>query len=270
MPSFRWSRRLTRAALLVGLSAVLAACATSPLGRSQLVLFSDAEMAETARLAFQSIREETPTVTDSRKARYVRCVVDEISAANGLTSISWDVAVFSSEEANAFALPGGQIGVYDGMLALADGQDQLAAVIAHEIAHVSSRHGNERVSTAFAASTALDLAAVAAGGDRNEQEELFALLGLGAQVGILLPFNRVQETEADLVGLRYAANAGFDPRASVGLCEAMAAENPSRMPSFLSSHPNPRQRIENLTAVMTEADEIYAAARRAGRRPGCG
>ena len=260
--------RTSGSAVLVLLLLALG-CATSPLGRSQLVLFSDAEMAQTARLAFQSIRENTPGVGDARKTRFVSCIVDRLSEANGLTGTTWDVAVFASDETNAFALPGGQIGVYEGMLALVDGQDQLAAVLAHEMAHVSARHGNERVSTAFAASTALDVAAVAAGGDPDEQTELFALLGLGAQYGVLLPFNRIQETEADLVGLRYAANAGFDPRASVGLWEAMAAANPARMPSFLSSHPNPAERIRNLSDAMGDADARYDAARADGRRPAC-
>ena len=126
----------------------------------------------------------------------------------GENPAAWEITVFADDQANAFALPGGKIGVYTGLLDVAENQHQLAAVVAHEVAHVTSRHSNERVSTNFVTQTGLQLAQVAAGGNSPERQQLFGLLGMGAQVGVVLPFGRAQESEADLVGLDYMANAG--------------------------------------------------------------
>jgi len=118
-------------------------------------------------------------------------------------------------------LPGGKIGVYTGLLQLANSQHQLAAVIGHEVAHVLASHGNERVSVAFAADSGLKIAQLLAGEPTQQKAQLLGLLGLGAQVGILLPYGRTQESEADILGLDYMAKAGFDPRQSVVLWENM-------------------------------------------------
>lgn len=249
---------------------LVAACATSPTGRSQLILFPEAQLAEMGLTAYEQIKEQTPVENDPQVVRYVACVSNSVTAAlPPQASGGWEVTVFEDEQVNAFALPGKKIGVYEGMLEVADSQSQLAAVIAHEVAHVLAQHGNERVSTSFATQTGLQLVAIAAGEPTQTKRTLFGLLGLGAQVGVLLPFSRAQETEADVVGLDLMARAGFDPREAVTLWENMQARGKDRPPEFLSTHPSEQRRIEDLTARMPQATALYEQALAAGRRPDC-
>jgi predicted Zn-dependent protease len=260
----------TRLATLLA-AAFVAACATSPLGRSQLILFPDEQLAQMGATAWQQIKQETPVDQGRSVNRYVDCVALAITRQMpGGGADAWEVSVFEGEEANAFALPGRKIGVVEGLLDVARNQDQLAAVIGHEVAHVESKHANERVSTAFAAETGLQLAQIAAGASTPARQQLFGLLGLGTQVGILLPFNRRQESEADLIGLDLMARAGFDPRASVELWQNMAAAADGSPPEFLSTHPSGERRIRDLTARMPHAMQIYEQARAQGRSPQCG
>jgi predicted Zn-dependent protease len=258
-----------RLLLCLGL-ATLVACATSPLGRNQLILFPDAEMAQMGAAAFQQIQSETPVSEDAATNRYVQCVTEHIlRAMPGGNPAAWEVKVFAQDAANAFALPGRKIGVYTGLLDVAENQDQLATVIGHEIAHVLANHSNERVSTNFVTQSGLQLAQVAAGVDTPMKRELFGLLGVGAQVGVLLPFSRTQEAEADLVGLELMARAGFDPRASVRLWQNMQAQGGEAPPEFLSTHPSSGRRISELNARMSEYLQIATQARSAGRLPDC-
>jgi len=249
------------------------ACATSPLGRRQLVLFPAGEMAQMGVAAYDQMKQETPLSTDARSSAYVRCVADAITAEldGAAAGHTWEVQVFADDAVNAFALPGAKIGVYEGLLEVAQNQDQLATVIGHEVAHVLARHSNERVSTAYAAETGAQLVAVAAGAATgSSQQELYAMLGLGAQVGVLLPFGRAQESEADLLGLDLMASAGFDPRQSVPLWHNMdAAAGGERPPDFLSTHPGPATRIAQLEGRMPTALELHDAARAAGKSPRC-
>jgi predicted Zn-dependent protease len=155
------------------------------------------------------------------------------------------------------------------LLKVAENQDQLAAVIGHEIGHVVAHHSNERVSTSSVAQLGLAAASEIAGGGAGSQE-LMALLGVGAQVGVLLPFSRTQETEADLIGLDLMADAGFDPRASVKLWQNMAAASKGAAPpEFMSTHPAHGTRITGLTKRLPSAVPIYERARSQGRRPQC-
>lgn len=249
---------------------VLHACATSPLGRSQLILFPEAEMAQMGAAAFQDIQTKTPVSRNATTNSYVRCVADHIlRAVPGTNPADWEVKVFDEPSANAFALPGRKIGVYSGLLEVAEDQDQLATVIGHEVAHVMARHSNERVSTNFVTQSGLQLAQIAAGVDTPAKQQLFGLLGLGAQVGVLLPFSRAQEAEADLVGLELMAEAGFDPRASVRLWQNMEAQGGQKPPEFLSTHPSGQRRITELNARMNEYMQISMRARAAGRMPDC-
>ncbi|MCK5859899.1 MAG: M48 family metallopeptidase, partial [Abyssibacter sp.] len=205
---------------LIATTTALVACATSPLGRSQLQLFPESQMAEMGVAAFQDMKQQQPLETSSQTNGYVSCVARAIIAELP-EQRTWEVQVFKDDSANAFALPGGKIGVHTGLLDIAENQDQLATVIGHEVAHVLASHANERVSTSYVASTGLQLAQVAAGEPTAAKQQLFGLLGLGAQVGVLLPFSRTQESEADLLGLDLMAKAGFDPRASIPLWENM-------------------------------------------------
>ena len=264
--------RLSRMTLLLAGLITLTSCATSPLGRTQLRLFPEEQLAEMGAGAFKNIDETTPRVQDPRQTGYVTCVANAIlDAVPGVAPRNWEVAVFKSDEQNAFALPGGKIGVYSGMTELAKTPDQLAAVIGHEVAHVIAEHGNERVSTSFATDTGLQLASViATGSGSGDSQTLMGLLGLGAQVGVLLPFSRTQEEEADLLGLDYMSAAGFDPQASVDLWHNMEkASKGDAPPEILSTHPATGTRIQALQARMPSAAETYRKTVAQGRKPDC-
>ncbi len=159
--------------------------------------------------------------------------------------------------------------MHTGLLKVATNRDQLATVIGHEIAHVLARHSNERVSTQYAAQAGVQLAGTIAG-NSPASRQLMGLLGVGAQYGVVLPFSRVQESEADVIGLDLMARAGFDPRQSVVLWQNMsrAAAGPEP-PEWMSTHPSNQRRIDELAKRVPEALPSYERARAAGRRPAC-
>lgn len=249
---------------------LLFGCTTSPMGRSQLILFPAGEIAQMGAAAFQEIQQQTPVSQDAAVNRYVNCVSEHVIRAlpNGNPS-EWDIKVFDHEAANAFALPGRKIGVYTGLLDVAENQGQLATVIAHEVGHVLANHSNERVSTNFVTQSGMQLVQVAVGADTPMKQQLFGLLGVGAQVGVILPFSRTQEAEADLMGLELMAQAGFDPRESVKLWQNMQAQGGGGQPEFMSTHPSSQRRITELNARMSEHMRISSQARSAGRVPDC-
>ena len=200
------------------------------------------------------------------------CVADAVTTAlpSDVTHYEWEVIVFQDDTANAFALPGGKIGVHTGLLDVAEGQDQLAAVIGHEVAHVLAHHGNERMSQQQLARIGLQAAGAYVDPSTALGQVGLAALGLGAQFGILMPFSRQQESEADTYGLRLSAAAGFDPEASVPLWENMAlASEGARPPEFLSTHPDPLSRIGALRRQIPKVLPAYHAVVDAGRRPRC-
>ncbi len=254
----------------VGLLLFVAACATSPLGRSQLILFPEREMAQMGATAFQEMQQQTPASADATKNAYVRCVADNIlRAMPGERPDAWEVLVFEDDAVNAFALPGRKIGVYTGLLDVAENQHQLATVVGHEIGHVRAQHSNERVSTNFVTQSGLQLVQAAAGVDSPVKQQLFGALGLGVQVGVLLPFSRTQEAEADLIGLDLMADAGFDPREAARLWQNMAAAGGQKPPELLSTHPSSERRINELNARASAAFQRSLQARSAGRNPDC-
>jgi len=263
--------RMTPRALVVVITALVLACATSPLGRRQLRLFPEADMDAMGVQAYEQIKGETPATTDAGASRYVRCVANAITRALPASDAAgeWEVTVFEEDSPNAFALPGRKIGVNTGLLKVARNQSQLATVVGHEVAHVLANHGNERMSTAYAAQSSLSLAQVLAGEPSPQKQQIFALLGVGAQVGVLLPFSRTQESEADLLGLDLMAKAGFDPRQSVELWRNMAAAGGGQPAEWLSTHPSHETRIDELQERIPQSMDLYEKARAAGTRPNC-
>ena len=254
---------------------VLTACATSPLGRRQLLMQSPTEMAAMGIAAFDEMKTQTPRSTNAAQRRLVQCVADAITGVltpedMGVVVVQgWETELFADDSANAFALPGGRMGVHTGLLNVATTPDQLAAVMGHEVGHVLARHGNERVSQAYAAQGLLVGASIFTGTETPESQQLLAVLGVGAQVG-LMKFSRDHESEADHIGLRLMARAGFDPREAVTLWQNMGrAASGQRPPEILSTHPSGTTRISRLRAAMPEALQLYESARASGRRPNC-
>lgn len=245
---------------------LLSGCATSPTGRSQLVLMPESEMSQMGRQAFTNIKKKTPVNKETTTNNYVQCVANAITREVGG---SWEVVVFRDDAANAFALPGGKIGVNSGMLKVAENQHQLATVIGHEVSHVLAHHANERVSQSFAVQQGLNLLSAMASPESGTGQSLMGLLGVGAQYGILMPFSRVQESEADMHGLDLMSRAGFDPRESIQLWKNMARSGGGQPPEFLSTHPSHSTRISDLIARMPHALRLRNEAEQRGRRPNC-
>lgn len=244
------------------------ACTSSPTGRSQLILFSDSQMASMGAASFQQMKQQTPPLADAAISRYVQCLSNALLLAAGEQPQQWEVQVFEHESPNAFALPGRKIGVHTGMIELAATPAQLAAVIGHEIGHVQARHGAERVSLAFASQAGQQLAAITLQ-DNENAPLLMAAIGIGSQLGVLLPYSRSHESEADQIGLQLMATAGFDPADAVALWRNMAAAGGGGMPEFLSTHPSSASRIEQLGRLQAAAEPLYQQALAAGRRPDC-
>lgn len=263
----RWLRPFA----ITALCASIAACTTSPTGRSQLLLLSDGELNEMGRQAFSQYQQDLPSAGQASQ-RYVQCIADAIVAElpSQQQQLDWQIRVFQSEQPNAFALPGGYMGVNTGMLDIATTQDQLASVIGHEIGHVLANHANERASTQSATSFGLSAISSASGMQGAGGQQLMGVLGMGAQYGIVLPFSRAHESEADIIGLDLMAQAGFDPRESVTLWENMQAVSAGTSPpEWMSTHPGQGQRIQGLQANMDQALARYEQARSSGRTPNC-
>lgn len=263
----RWIKPLAIGALCL----TLTACATSPTGRQQLTLVSDAQLNQMGAQAFEQYQQDLPQA-GAAEQRYAQCIADAIVTAlpaEQQRAQDWQIRVFESDQANAFALPGGYMGINTGLLNVARTQDQVAAVVGHEIGHVLARHANERVSTQTATQLGLSVLSSVSGMQGPAGEQMMGALGLGAQYGVLLPFSRRHESEADIIGLRLMADAGFDPRASVTLWQNMEAAGGARPPAWMSTHPSQGQRMAGLQANMDDAVARYERARQAGRTPNC-
>jgi len=256
------------------LALTLAGCATTPSGRSQVMLVEDSQMNAMGIEAFSQLRAKGTLTNNPAQQRYVRCVANALIAElpSQWRGLPWEVEVFEDASANAFALPGGKVGVNTGMFTVAQNADQLAAVVGHELAHVMYRHGAERVSQQMLAQAGMTAATLAANASSPENSQLIVgALGAGAQVGVLLPFSRHHESEADLEGQRLMARAGFQPEQSVVLWERMQQQSGgNRTPTWLSTHPNPGGRIEKLRNGLAASEPLHAEAVAAGRRPSCG
>lgn len=244
---------------------VAAACATVPLtGRSQLLLLPEAEEMRLGLQAYQEILKKEKISADPGLNEMVRRVGQRIAATTGKTEFQWEFKVVESEQVNAFCLPGGKVAVYTGILPITRDEAGLAAVMGHEVAHAIARHGGERVSQGLLLQ--LGLATVmAAMSDRDPKtvQMVTGLLGAGATLGVILPFSRHHESEADRLGLVYMAKAGYDPRAARGLWVRMAEASKRRQkpPEFLSTHPSDETRVRQIEGWLPEALPFYETSR---------
>lgn len=238
---------------------VFAGCTTGP------TFFSEDYLASMAATEFTKIKEHYPVSRDPVGTAMVNRVSGRIAQTLGdeMPDAAWEYVLLEDDSANAFAMPGGKIAVFTGLLELVETDDELAAVIGHEIAHVLLRHANQRMSAELIRGGVGVL--VAAGTSKMEDEDralALAAYGLGTQVGIMLPYSRSHETQSDRMGLMIAARSGFDPRAAITFWEKMARASQSSVPEFLSTHPGYETRIETLAEAMPEAMRYYEASRR--------
>jgi len=252
---------------------VLVSCATSPLGRRQMMMMPDAQLNQMGIKSFAAYKQKLPIEKDSTTNRYVRCIANAILTAANLPANQWEVVVFRDDSANAFAVPGNKIGVHTGLIDISENQHQLAAVIGHEVSHVLAKHSNERASQGALLNTGLSVAQqlLLGGSNAGSATNQMAMnaLALGSKFGVMLPFSRIHESEADEHGLYLMSAAGFDPRESVRLWQNMS-KGGAKPPEFLSTHPSGQTRISRLNQAMPKALRNYNQAQASGRKPRCG
>jgi predicted Zn-dependent protease len=255
-------------ALVIAFGAlILSACATSPTGRSQFIMMPDNQINQMGLQAFDTLKSDKKISYNTQYNQATSCI------SNALTQLvggSWEVVVFEDKSPNAFALPGNKIGVHTGMLQLVDNQEQLAAVIGHEIGHVLAKHSNERASQEMAVSQGLNILGAMTAPTSALGQLGFGLLGVGAEYGVLKPYGRTQESEADMIGVDLMAKAGFDPRHSIGLWQKMAqATQGKQTVEFMSTHPSHATRIQDLEQHMPQAMGLFQQAQTMGKQPRC-
>src|SRR6266508_2173847 len=262
MRLFRWHPALSGALVA---AAIVAACETVPYtGRSQLQFMSPQQETQLGVQAFQQTLAKARLSSDASASEMVTRVGSRIAAVTGHPEYQWEYRLIQDDkQANAFALPGGKVAVYTGILPITRDEAGLAVVLGHEIGHVVARHGGERVSQQLLVNVGLEATMAAlSGGNPSTVQQVGALLGAGAAVGLLLPWSRAQESEADHLGLILMAKAGYDPRAAVDLWRRMADHARSgRPPEFLSTHPSEATRIQQIQAWLPEALQHYKPGR---------
>lgn len=261
-------KRLSRFAVAATLT-LATACATSPTGRKQARFLPEGQLDAMGAQSFNELKKKTPISSDRTLTNNVNCVVQALLERNGFKTSEWEVQVFKDESVNAFAVPGKKIGVHTGIFKAAKNQDQLAAVLGHEIGHVIAQHGNERMSETVLVQGALIGASVAVDSKTQKGQTILALLGLGANVGIMLPFSRAHELEADEIGLEYMAKAGFDPLEARSLWVNMAKTGGAAPPELLSTHPSSSSRIEQIEDLSRNAQGLRAKALQKYSAPDC-
>ncbi|MEO7478447.1 MAG: M48 family metallopeptidase [Lysobacteraceae bacterium] len=241
-------------------------------GRTQLIATNAQQDATLGLQAYQQVLSQSQVVTTGPQVEQIKQIAQrleavapkveaELAAEKGLkptidwSTFNWEVSVLQSDEVNAFCLPGGKIAVYTGLIPVAQNADALAIVMGHEISHALLRHGAERMAQQHLAQIGTIATGMAAGSmDPQQQREVMGALGVGAQFGVLLPFSRKDENEADQIGLMLAAAACFDPQAAIPLWQRMQAQGSAgRPPEFMSDHPSDAHRIERLQALMPQA-----------------
>ncbi|MDT8383904.1 MAG: M48 family metallopeptidase [Gammaproteobacteria bacterium] len=246
---------------------LLIACSTVPdSGRSQLLLIGSDQEMQLGLTAFEEIKETTPILTDAQQNALLQRVGKRIAAVAPLPGAQWEFVLFDQPKmANAFCLPGGKVGIYTGILPITRDEEGLATVIGHEVAHAVARHGAERMSHGLLVELggmALDQAM------QNQAETTRALshqaYGLTATLGVMLPYSRSHELEADHLGLLYMARAGYDPNAAVGFWQRFSAyareQGGQAPPEFLSTHPVDERRIAQIRSLLPMAEAEYRQA----------
>ncbi len=236
-------RDLLRGAAAGALALTAGACTTPnpETGRDQFIIIDDAQLQQAALQAWGQQLQRERTWNNRAAQQRLERVGQRIVNAAGRGNQPWEFRLFDSPQKNAFVLPANKVGFYRGLYEICDLDDYMATVLGHETGHVTGRHAAERYSREVATQTALQVA-----GTQVNSQIAMAALGLGAQVGISLPFSREQEAEADILGLRYMRAAGYDVRQAIPFWQRMQQGGGSRPPEFLSTHPDPAGRIERI------------------------
>ncbi len=256
---------------MVVIALLLQSCGTVPLtGRRQLQLVSDQEVLALSAQQYTEFMRQAPVETGTQNAATVKRVGANIASAvetflksNGyeseLQKYAWEFNLVKDDNVNAFAMPGGKVVVFEGLLPVAQDENGLAVVMGHEIAHAVAKHSNERISQQLALQYGGAIAGGLLGGQSQAVQQIAStVFGLGSQLGVLLPYARRQELESDELGLIFMALAGYDPRTSIAFWQRMASNSQSQgVPEFMSTHPSDDNRIARLMEIMPLALKYY-------------
>jgi predicted Zn-dependent protease len=246
-------------------------CSTVPItGRKQVNLLPESEMIAMGFANYSEYKKEAALSSNRSQEALVKKVGSDISSSvtkyfadNGLSSridgYEWEFNLFADQTPNAWAMPGGKVAIYEGILPYTETPEGLAVVIGHEVAHIVARHGNERMSQQLVVQMGGMALSVALDEKPEQTRNIFlTVYGLGSQVGGLLPFSREHEKEADKLGLIFMAMAGYDPEAAVEFWERMSASGGQKPPEFLSTHPSDATRVSEMRAFLPEAKKYYS------------
>ncbi len=258
------------AALAFCLSLFLTACSTVPhTGRSQLNLVSSDQLASASAQQFEQLKQSSTLVTSGAQYEMLQRVGPRIAAAasEDMPGADWEFILIDDDNTvNAFAMPGGKVAVYTGLFQVIQSDDDLAVILGHEVAHVVAKHGGERYSQQILAQSGLTAAQIGLGAtdavDDSESQLIMAAAGAGTQLSFLLPYSRLHESEADEIGLYYAAKAGYDPHAAIEVWKRMSQLGGSAPAEFLSTHPANQTRIKDFNKMMPEMEKIYEQNKR--------
>ena len=264
--------------LVAAAGPALSGCTTNPItGEKQLTgLVGANQLNQMAAASWAEQKRQLPQTRDPRYLGRLQSVGGRINRVARGVGNRWDYAVFDNETKNAFVMPGGRVGFYRGMMDFTDNESQIAAIMGHEVGHVAGRHAQERANQQVAGQLALTGTQIAGGVTmsrrcrelqgpqrssclRDAQQKTALLsqaLGLGFMFGVVLPYSRNHERQADLLGVNYIQKAGYEPRQAVRLWEKMAADSPSRQPQFMSTHPDPASRAQYIARYITEQDRL--------------
>lgn len=244
--------------LFTAIAAVIVGCVTNPeTGRKGFAAVPASMMNQLGADAYAETLAKETVVASGRQHDIVQRVSQRIAAASN-QNFEWECKLVQSNAANAFCLPGGKIVVYTGILPVAENEAALAFVMGHEVGHAVAQHGNQRMTQTLIVQGGLAVADITFK-DSTQHDTILGALGAGAQVGVLLPFSRSHESEADEMGLIYMARAGYDPSVGPGFWERMGAGG-EQPPEYMSTHPSHTTRAADLRAQMPKAQAIYAAA----------
>jgi len=241
------------------LGVFLVACQTvQQTGRTQFIIVPDSQELQLGQDAYKETLDKNRLSTRSDWQAQLRRVGQRIAAASEKPEFKWEFNVIQGKEVNAFALPGGKVAFWEGIMPVAQDDNGIAVIMGHEVAHALARHGAERMSQSMGAEILGQIISLGIGQvSPGIHDEVLQAYGLGATVGVLLPWGRTQESEADRIGLTLMAKAGYDPAAAIAFWERMSKIAGDKPPEFLSTHPSDATRINQIKEWLPEARSYY-------------
>lgn len=239
-------------------------CRSAPMtGRRQLMLTPEKTEIALGLEAYQQVTQETPLSTNAQRIGVVERVGKKIAAVARRADYQWEFRLLDTPEQNAFALPGGKVAIHEGLLPVCQNEAGLAVVMSHEVAHALARHGGERMSQQYAVHGVQQAVGVVfAKAEQAQRDRILQVYGAASKYGVILPYSRKQESEADHIGLMLMAEAGYDPEEAPRFWQRFASvkDAQNQPPEFMSTHPSDQRRAENLLALLPEAQQLYQQA----------